>query len=340
VADPARRAAWLYWSGFLHSLVGDRPEIAIGYGQEAAALVAGAGFEGFRPFADCCLTHAYALAGNLHEAMSAGERALSQFEARGNVWWACRMMWILSHTANALGEWSRSLSYCDRALQHGETANDLRLKVVAWSRMAASQVQRGDAKAALTSCDAATKLGPTPFDSANLNAVRGYALVKIGDAPAGLRLLDEAVQWFAGTHLLYNRSTCSGWLAESLVRSGDRETGRTVAAAVLATSESVGYRYVRGIAHRVLGESLMPDDAGVAAVHLQKARNIFEQIAARNDLAKTLVAQAAVHATQGESDRARLLLDEAATIFAALGTSDEPDRVRAALRLLPGGADT
>jgi transcriptional regulator with AAA-type ATPase domain/tetratricopeptide (TPR) repeat protein len=340
IADPARRAAWLYWSGFLHSLVGDRPEIAIGYGQEAATLVAGAGFEGLRPFADCCLAHAYALAGDLREAMSAGERALSQFEARGDVWWACRTMWILSHTANALGEWGRSLDYCGRALYHGEAADDLRLKVVAWSRMAASQVQKGDAKAALASCDAATKIGPTPFDTANLNAVRGYALVKVGDAAAGLRLLHEAVQWFAGTHLLYNRSTCSGWLAESLVRSGDREAGRTVAAAVLATSESVGYRLVQGVAHRVLGESFMPDDAGAAAAHLQKARSIFEQIVARNDLAKTLVAQAAVHATRGESDQARLFLNEAARIFEALGTTDEPDRVRAALRMLPGGADT
>ena len=339
VADPARRAAWLYWSGFLHSLVGDRPEIAIAYGQEAATLVAGVGFEGLRPFADCCLTHAHALAGDLREAMSAGERALSQFEARGDVWWACRTMWILSHMANALGEWDRSLSFCERALHHGEAANDLRLKVVAWSRMAASQVQRGDAKAALASCDTATKLGPTPFDTANLNAVRGYALVKIGDAPAGLPLLHEAVEWFAGTHLLYNRSTCSGWLAESLVRSGDWEAGRSVAAAVLATSESVGYRYVEGIAHRVLGESLTQDDAGAAALHLQKARSIFEQIDARNDLAKTLVAQAAVSAVREDFAEARLLLAEAARIFGALGTIDEPERVRAALRNLPGGAD-
>jgi tetratricopeptide (TPR) repeat protein len=250
------------------------------------------------------------------------------------------MMWILSHIANALGDWSRSLGYCDRALRHGEAANDLRLKVVAWSRMAASQVQRGDGQAALASCAAAMKLGPTPFDAANLDAIRGYALVKIGDAPAGLRLLHDAVQWFAGTHLQYNRSTCSGWLAESLVRSGDREAGRAVAAAVLETSRSVGYRYVQGIAHRVLGESLMPDDVGGAAGHLQDARDIFEQIDARNDLAKTLVTQAAVHAARAESDQARAVLDRAARIFEALGTIDEPDRVRAALRALPGGANT
>jgi transcriptional regulator with AAA-type ATPase domain/tetratricopeptide (TPR) repeat protein len=334
VADPARRAAWLCWSGFLHSLVGDRPEIAIAYGQEAATLVADVGHEELRPFADCCLAHAYALAGNLREGMSAGERALSRFEARGNVWWACRTMWILSHVANALGEWSRSIAYCTRALQYGEAADDLRLKVAAWSRMAASQVQRGDARAALASCDAATKLGPTPFDVAMIGAVRGYALVKGGESEAGLRALHDAVQWFAGSHLLYNRSVCSGWLADSLVRSGQRASGRAIAAAVLATSESVGYRYLEGVAHRVAGESLVPEDPAAAETHLHRARGIFQAIEAVNDFAKTLMALAAVQAARGESSQARPLLDEAALTFAKLGTIDEPDRVRAALRSL------
>ena len=339
IADPARRAAWLYWSGFLHSLVGDRPEIAIAYGQQAAALVEGAGLEDLQPFADCCLAHAYALAGDLREAMTAGERALAQFEARGNVWWACRTMWILSLTANALGEWVRSLGYCERALHHGEAIDDLRLRVVAWSRTAGTQVQRGDAKAALAACDVALKLGPTPFDTAMIDAVRGYALVKMGDVPAGLRVLREAVEWFAGSHLVYTRSLYSVWLAESLVRSGDREDGRMLAATVLATSEAVGYRHLQGVAHRVLGESLALDDLEAAATHLGRARSLLERAGAINDLAKTLVAQAALRSARGEPGDALLLLVEAERVFEALGTVDEPDRVRAALRSLPGGAE-
>jgi DNA-binding NtrC family response regulator/tetratricopeptide (TPR) repeat protein len=339
VADPARRAAWLYWSGFLHSLVGDPLEIAIALCQEAAALVEGAGLEDLRPFADCCLAQAYSFAGDLDRAMTAGERALAGFEARGNVWWACRTMWILSMTANALGQWSRSLAYCRRALEHGEAADDLRLKVVAWSRIAGTQTQRGDAKAGLAACESALRLGPTPFDTAMINAVRGYALVKNGDVSIGLRTLREAVEWFGGSHLLYTRSLYSVWLADSLVRSGDRESGRALAATVLATSESVGYRHLEGVAHRVLGESLTADDGDAATVHLERAHRVLDETGARSELAKALVAEAGLRAARGDADDAHRLLGEAGRIFEALGTVDEPGRLRAALQALPGGAD-
>lgn len=338
MADPPRRAAWLHWTGFLHALVGGRPEVAVAYCREAVALVEAAGSGELRPFADCCLAHVHLLAGDLRQAMDAGERALSEFEARGNIWWACRTMWALSPTANALGDWARSLRYCGRALHHGERANDLRIKIVAWSRTAGTQVQRGDARAALAACDVALKLGPTPFDTSMINAVRGYALVKSGDAPAGLTMLRDAVEWFTGSHLLYTRSLYSMWLAESLVRSGDRDAGRQVAGGVLETSKAVGYQHLEGVAHRILGESLMADDPDTAADHLQRAGNLLERIGARNELAKTLVSQAILRAARGAPAEARVLLGEARATFEALDTVDEPDRVRAVLQSLPGGA--
>jgi hypothetical protein len=248
-------------------------------------------------------------------------------------------MWILSMTANALGQWSRSLAYCRRALEHGEAADDLRLKVVAWSRIAGTQTQRGDAKAGLAACESALRLGPTPFDTAMINAVRGYALVKNGDVSIGLRTLREAVEWFGGSHLLYTRSLYSVWLADSLVRSGDRESGRTLAATVLATSESVGYRHLEGVAHRVLGESLTADDGDAATVHLERAHRVLDETGARSELAKALVAEAGLRAARGDADDAHRLLGEAGRIFEALGTVDEPGRLRAALQALPGGAD-
>jgi hypothetical protein len=183
------------------------------------------------------------------------------------------------------------------------------------------------------------RLGPTPFDTAMVNAVGGYALVKSGEVPTGLRTLREAVDWFGGSHLLYTRSQYSIWLADSLVRSGDRESGRAIATPVLATSESVGYRHLQGVAHRVIGESLIGQDAGAALAHLTRARTVLEQAGARNELAKTLVGEAIVRAGIGESDQARGLLGEAGKLLETLGTVDEPDRLRAALRALAGGAE-
>ena len=68
-----------------------------------SAIASAAGSRRFRAFAECCLAHVYVVAGDLREALEAGERALAIFEARGNVWWACRTLWGLSMAANALG---------------------------------------------------------------------------------------------------------------------------------------------------------------------------------------------------------------------------------------------
>src|SRR5438445_4755625 len=105
-ADPPRRAAWCYWTGFLHSITGARPDIAIAYCREALAIADASGLEEIRAFAECCLTHVYSVSGDLREGLAAGKHALAMFEARGNVWWICRTLWGLMSVANGLGEWN------------------------------------------------------------------------------------------------------------------------------------------------------------------------------------------------------------------------------------------
>ncbi len=161
--DPRRRAAWYYWTGFLHSLTGARPEVAIGYCREASALADAAGLDDIRGFADCCLAHVYGLAGDLRDAVDVGERALASFEARGDVWWACRTLWVLSTAANALGEWARALDYCRRALDHGQAVNDLRLKVVGLWRTGSTHILRGDPTTGLRYCEEALALLADPL---------------------------------------------------------------------------------------------------------------------------------------------------------------------------------
>src|SRR4029453_19634794 len=119
-----------------------------------------------RAAAESCLAQVHFFAGHLWEAVATGERALATFEANGNVWWACRTLWHLITAANALGEWHRSLAYCQRALQHGLAVDDLRLKVVGWWRTGATHVQRGDPVRGLQCCEEALALAPIPFDAA------------------------------------------------------------------------------------------------------------------------------------------------------------------------------
>src|SRR5712692_190298 len=92
-ADPPRRAAWLSWAGFFHSLTGGRTEVPIAYCREAVALADLAGLDDMRAFAECSLAQVYLFTGNLRGALEAGELALQFFESRRNVWWACRALY-------------------------------------------------------------------------------------------------------------------------------------------------------------------------------------------------------------------------------------------------------
>jgi class 3 adenylate cyclase/tetratricopeptide (TPR) repeat protein len=339
VADPPRRATWYYWTGFLQSLIGRRPEDPIRYCREALAIADATGFDDVRPFAECCLAHVLMTAGDLRGALEIGERALRTFEERGNTWWACRALWALSPVANYLGEWERGLEYCRRALEYGRAVDDLRLKVVGWWRTGSTHIQRGDPEPGLSCCEEALALSPIAFDAAMIRAVRAYGLVKTGDVAAGTAELAEAVAWFERSQLHYTRSLFALWLAEGHLALGQRSEARAVLDTVVASTRQNGYRHLEGVAGRLVAEALGPEDPA-ALDHLALATRILEEVGARNEIAKVLVARAGCHRAAGNVAAARTALEQALAVFTSLGTVDGPLLVASLLRSLPNGIDT
>ena len=333
IADPRRRATWYYWTGFLHSLIGARPEVPITYCLEASAIAEAAGLEELRAYADCCLCHVYAYAGRLREALAAGERALPVFEQRGNVWWACRTLWGLSLTAIPLGQWDASLRYCRLALEHGQATGDRRLQAVGWWRTGWTHIQRGEAAVGIGCCERALDLSPGPFDAAMARAVLGYGLVKLGNRD-GIAMVAEQVAWFEKARLLFTWTWYALWLADAYLRVEDDARAGQLAAEVLPRTRERGYRYFEGMAERLLGTSLVSVDPAAAAPHLAAAQEILVEVGARNEVAKTLVATGQLRQAMGDTEGARELLEEGLSLFEELGTLDEPARVRAILEKL------
>jgi class 3 adenylate cyclase/tetratricopeptide (TPR) repeat protein len=337
-ADPPRRAAWYSWAGFLHHMTGARLEVSIDYCRRAAEIADADGLVELRAFAECSLTHVFMVSGNLKGALEVGERAVRVFEARGDIWWACRALWGLSGATNLAGQWRESVEYCHRALRHGQAVDDLRLKTVGWWRTAVTHVERGDLENGLRCCEEALALAPSPFDLAITRAVRGYGRVKAGETASGMEDLREALAWLERSRLRYQRARFALWLAEGHLREGDPVGARGVIEDVLGISRDFGYRRVEGEAERLLGESLIPDDPTAAADHLAAAVSILEEVGAHNELAKVMAARADLLRAAGDVVSARKLLEGALAIFEELGTLDEPPRVRAALAALAGTA--
>jgi class 3 adenylate cyclase/tetratricopeptide (TPR) repeat protein len=336
--DPRRRATWHYWRGFLHSLTGGQPDIAIDHCQKAVAIASTDGLDEIKAFAESCLAQIYLITGRLRDAIEAGERALASFESRGNLWWACRTIWHLSPAAIALGDWEASLSYCRRALEHGAVLKDLRIKVVGLWRTGATYIRKGDPQRGIEYCNEALALGPLPYDAAMAKAVRGYGKLKAGEFDAGIADLQEAVAWFENSRLRYTRTDYTSWLAEGHLRRGDRASARPLIEDVLETSRARGYRHLEGRACWLMGECLALEAPPAAEGYVANAMEILERIGARNDLARTMVTRAALCRVAGDAGAARAFLDQASAIFHELGTLDEPARVQAARTTLDSGA--
>jgi tetratricopeptide (TPR) repeat protein len=193
----------------------------------------------------------------------------------------------------------------------------------------------GDAEAGVRCFDEALKLSPIPFDATLARAFKGFALAKAGQAQEGIALLKDVVAWLEQSHITYTSSFLC--LAESYLRAGERGLARVVAETLLDTNCKLGYRHLEGWTERLLGECASADDPAAAALHLERAAEILEQVGAQNELAKTLVAQAELRAADGDPATARLLLDRALALFDALGTLDGPDRARRLLVTLDAG---
>jgi tetratricopeptide (TPR) repeat protein len=337
-ADPPRRATWFYWAGFLHAISGGRPDVAIEYCREAATIALACGLEEINATAESCLAQVYLVAGRLREGLEAGERALAIFEARGNRWWAGRALWHLTAIANYLGDWEASLNYCRRGLEHGVALQDLRLKVVGWTRLGLAHIQQGDIERGLECCNEALALTPIARDAAWAGVVRGYGKIKAGRLDDGIAELGEALAWFESSHMRWTHVIGAVWLVEGYLRRGDRSGARPLIDYVLETSRTTGYLQYEGRACWLMAECIAADAPASAEGYIEAAMQIFEQVGARNDLAKAMVTRAAVRQSAGDLATARQLLDQARAIFETLRTRNEPARVREAIAALDRGS--
>jgi tetratricopeptide (TPR) repeat protein len=336
-ADPPRKAAWHYWTGFLHATSVGLPDVAIEHCRDAAKIASASGLEEINARAQSCLAQVYAVAGRFHEAIEAGENALSSFEDRGDLWWAARTLWFLSIAATALGQWKLSIAYCRRGLEYSIAIDEVRFKsvqAVAWWRMGSTYIQQGDLERGIDCCNKALALAPIQRDAVMAKAACAYADIKAGRVDAGIASLNEAL---GGAPSSQTRLFYLLWLAEGHLRRGDRAAARPLIDHALETSRAMGYPQLEGRACWLMSECLAPETSASSEHYVEVAISLFKLMDARNDLARAMVSQAALRQRVGDSATARQLLNQARVIFEELDTRDEPPRVEAALAALDCG---
>jgi hypothetical protein len=103
---------------------------------------------------------------------------------------------------------------------------------------------------------------------------------------------------------------------------------------LLAMTRVTGYGHHEGRACWLMSECLAAEALAFAEDYAETAMHIFENVGARNDLAKAMITRAALRQRAGDVATARQLLDQAHAIFETLGTRGEPSRAKSALAAL------
>jgi hypothetical protein len=164
--------------------------------------------------------------------------------------------------------------------------------------------------------------------------VRGYGKIKACRLNDGITELRDALAWFESSHMQWTYVIGAVWLAEGYLRSGDRTAARPLIDYVLETSRATVYRQYEGRGCWLMAECLAAEAPASAENYADSAIRIFEEIGARNDLAKALVTRAALHQNASEAETARHLFDQARATFQALDTRGEFARIDAAVAAL------
>ena len=238
---PWREALHQCWIGFLQVITEGHPDEALGYCHKACAIAQRTDLEELRAFMDCCKAQMHLIAGDLLAGQLVGIRALAAFEARGNIRWACRTLWLLSALTNAMRAWLSSLAYCERALTHARAIKDTRMTLVGLWRTGSTLILSGAPAEGILWCDAALTHAPAPFDRVTIEAVRGNGVLRRGDIDDGITQLEEAIAWFKERRLWHDYSVFGLHLGEGYVQRGERALAQTLFEEIVLVSQDKGY---------------------------------------------------------------------------------------------------
>ena len=197
---------------------------------------------------------------------------------------------------------------------------------------------RFDVDSAIRYATLAFDQAPTPADRTWAQGVLGFAHCRNGKPEQGIQLLEQLVAVSREVGFVPNE-VFSPYLAECYIRSGQFQKAQDFLVDLLARTEQYGMKLYKAIANRLLGElslavNLSASGADTARAYFEGSIPHFKALRAENELALGYTGLAHACRRCGDSGGARTYFQMALDIFEKLGTYQQPEIVRAALKSL------
>jgi tetratricopeptide (TPR) repeat protein len=165
-------------------------------------------------------------------------------------------------------------------------------------------------------------------------SLRGYALANTGKTTRGIRAIQSAIEWAEGTKHRVFHYLPRLFLAESLLNVGQIQQAQVENERALKETRQAGNRWAVGIALKLsaeIGTRMASPNWRQVESDLIDSMNLFRQIRARPDLARTYLSLRRLYDRAGQTAWAVDCHFRATTIFDELGMDEE-------LRLAQGHA--
>ncbi len=255
-----------------------------------------------------------------------------RFQLRWHMWTWCAVSW--SYTW--LGRWERAEEAGQNALRAGqEFSDDSVASYAAWTTSCA-YTSKGDMARAIEHGQLAVQRAVTPFDKSWAPVPLAWAWCRAGDPRRGVAMLAHALPATRAARFAQYTAWHLLWLGERYELAAEHDRAREVLEELLDLDKDWGMRFIRGSAHRILGEIALatnPSQSGppFAVPHFERSIALLGEIKAENELALAYAGVGRLRKQRGAIAEAHEFLSRALEIFERLGTLIEPDRVRAEL---------
>ena len=212
-----------------------------------------------------------------------------------------------------------ALEAAEREETIGRTEQLPRLQALSGYAQAWAFVLRGDTELAVEAAHRSLAISRDPMVTGLVRGTLAYAYLDRGDAQSALGLLSEAVGHFKNSPLRHGEIRHMALLSEAQLATGNVIEARHTAERSLELSEAAGMPFAVGVSQRALGRIATAEKKPAeAAEHFDRALATFATCGAAFEAARTHLDLAALHAAQGEKQRAQEHLARAAGAFDAL----------------------
>jgi DNA-binding SARP family transcriptional activator len=325
VDDPALGSAWHFWTGHMHERLGHHQD-AVESARRAIEEAGRAGDDATSGKAHLTLAAESFWTGRPREGAELAEHAVALLATASEAWWEGMAHFYVAFNEMQRGRLARARTSLARMRAIGEHLADNRLRNYAAWMTGWNEALEGRLSAAVASCERALELATDAVSAAWAVAWLGGVHLEVGDASAAVPRLIQALE---NDRRLGFRRAEAWWTAllADARRLQNHDEAADLAARARELAREVGFPFAEGLARRAMGRAGWTRGALDDAERLLgEALEIFSEIEAELEAARTRLDLADIASDRGDIAGARAHLDAARAAFERLDIGFYLDR--------------